>query len=158
MARVLIIYFTKSKNTKKMAEFIESGVQQAGVESKLKELADVTPDELFAYEGIVIGSPTYYGGPAYQVKQFIDESVLYHGRLTGKVGGAFTSSANLAGGNETTILSILNAFLIHGMVVTGLATGDHYGPVSINSPDTRCKQICTEYGAKIGNLVKTLFP
>jgi NAD(P)H dehydrogenase (quinone) len=141
-----------------MADMIASGIQQAGVEAVVKDICETSAEKMLDYEGIVIGSPTYYGAPAYQVKQFLDESVVYHGRLAGKVGGAFASSANIAGGNETTILALINAFLVHGMIVTGLATGDHYGPVAINSPDTRCKQICTEYGAKLGNLVKTLYP
>ena len=158
MARVLVVYYTKSQNTRKMAELIAAGVKQADVDSVVKDVADVSPDEILNYEGFVVGSPTYYGGPAYQIKQFLDSTVMYHGRLVGKVGGAFASSANYAGGNETTILSILNAFLVHGMTITGLSTGDHYGPVAVNSPDTRCKQICTEYGSKIGTLVKTLYP
>ncbi len=158
MARVLITYYTRSQNTRKMADLIAVGVQQEDVEPVVKDIADLSQDEILDYEGIIVGSPTYYGGPAYQVKQFLDSTVMYHGRLTGKVGGAFASSANSAGGNETTILAILNAFLVHGMIITGLPTGDHYGPVAINSPDTRCKQICIEYGSKIGTLVKTLYP
>jgi multimeric flavodoxin WrbA len=63
------------------------------------------------------GSPTYYGTMAWELKKLLDESVKFHGKLRGKVGGAFTSSANVGGGNETTVLDILKALLIHGMVV-----------------------------------------
>ncbi|RJP61909.1 MAG: flavodoxin family protein [Candidatus Auribacter fodinae] len=158
MPKVLIIYYTLSNNTKKMAELISKGVRDTGCEAVLKNVADTSIDELRDYEGIVIGSPTYYGAMAYQVKKLIDESVKFHGQLGGKVGGAFSSSANIGGGNETTILSILNALLIHGMVVLGIPRGDHYGPVSIHSPDERSSALCLEYGKQIGMLVKKLYP
>ena len=44
--------------------------------------------------------------------------------------------------NETTILDILNAFLIHGMIIQGDPQGDHYGPVAIGSPDARRTKEC----------------
>lgn len=59
--------------------------------------------------------------------------------MSGKLGGAFTSSAYIGGGNETTLLSILKAMLIHGMVIVGVHNADHYGPVSIGLPDERAK-------------------
>jgi NAD(P)H dehydrogenase (quinone) len=90
---------------------------------------------------------------AAEVKKFLDDSVKFHGELDGKVGGAFSSSANVAGGNETTIISILQALLIHGMVVQGMPNGDHYGPVAIGKPDDRCKKLCREYGHRIAKLV-----
>ena len=72
------------------------------------------------------------------------------------IGGAFSSAANIGGGNETTILSILQAMLIHGMIVQGNPKGDHYGPVSIGSPDERVKKQCRELGQRVASLVKKL--
>lgn len=54
---------------------------------------------------------------------------IAHGKLVGKVGGVFTSSGMIGGGNETTIMSILQGLLIHGMIVQGVQEGNHYGPV-----------------------------
>jgi NAD(P)H dehydrogenase (quinone) len=82
--------------------------------------------------------------------------VAFHGQLEGKVGGAFASSANIGGGNETTILAILEALLIHGMVVQGTSSGDHYGPVAIGRPDTRASGQCTAYGERVAALAKRL--
>lgn len=93
---------------------------------------------------------------AAEIKKFLDESVKFHGELEGKVGGAFSSSANVGGGNETTILSILQAFLIHGMIIQGTSDGDHYGPVAIGSPDRRASDQCKELGKRIAKLVKKL--
>ncbi|MBU4140306.1 MAG: flavodoxin family protein, partial [Candidatus Omnitrophica bacterium] len=100
--------------------------------------------------------PTYYGSMAYQIKQLLDESVEFHGELAGKVGAAFSSSANVGGGNETTILDIICAMLIHGMIVQGDSSGDHYGPVAIGAPDARASKQCKRLGQRVAELVKKL--
>lgn len=158
MLKILITYYSRSGHTKKMAEFVEEGVKTQNIEVITKEINDLKLEELLEYQGIIIGSPTYYGGMAAEIKKLIDESVKLHGKLTGKVGAAFASSANIGGGNETTILDLINAFLIHGMIVQGEVKGDHYGPVSINKPDERAEKLCKRLGEKTAILVKKLFP
>jgi len=154
MPKVLIVYYSKTGNVEKMAQLIADGVKrQKDVHVEVKAVQDAKVEELLDVDGIVIGSPTYYGSMAAEVKEFLDDSVKFHGELEGKVGGAFSSSANIAGGNETTIMSILQALLIHGMVVQGTSTGDHYGPVAIGTPDERSKELCVEYGSRIAKLV-----
>jgi len=157
MGKVLIAYYSRSGNTKKMAEKIAEIVKKEQIETVLKEIEDVKVSELTDYDGIVIGSPTYYGTMAWQVKKLLDESVSLHGYLKGKVGGAFSSAANVGGGNETTITDMLNALLIHGMIVQGEPKGDHYGPVAIGAPDSRSLKCCERLGKNIANLVKKLF-
>jgi len=156
MAKVLITYYSRTGNTEKMAKFIEEGIKAGGVEAVTKRVQDTTVDELTEYDGIIAGSPTYYGSMAWELKKLLDESVKLHGKLDGKVGGAFSSAANIGGGNETTILDILNAFLIHGMVIQGDPMGDHYGRVSINAPDSRVESQCRRMGERIAALVKKL--
>ena len=157
MGRVLIAYYSSSGNTKKMAEKIAETVKKEQIETVLKKIEDVKVSELTGYDGIVIGSPTYYGTMAWQIKKLLDESVSLHGSLKGKIGGAFSSAANIGGGNETTITDILNAMLIHGMIVQGEPNGDHYGPVAIGAPDSRALKCCERLGKNIANLVKKLF-
>ncbi len=156
MAKVLIGYYSQTGNTKKMAEEIKESIKEKGLEVVNKKVEDIAVDELLDYDAIVLGSPTYYGTLAWPVKKLLDESVKFHGKLQGKIGAAFTSAANIGGGNETTILSILEAFLIHGMIVQGEAKGDHYGPVGIGSPDERALKGCRKLGEKIADLVKRL--
>jgi NAD(P)H dehydrogenase (quinone) len=84
--------------------------------------------------------------------------VARHGKLDGKVGGAFSSSSNVGGGNETTILSIIETLLIHGMIVQGDPQGDHYGPVAIGKPDERVLRQCERRGKRIAELTKKLYP
>ena len=156
MAKVIIIYYSRSGNTQAMAELIADGVKGGGLQVTLKKAQDTKAEEFLKYDAIVIGSPTYYGTMATEIKKLLDESVKFHGSLEGKIGAAFSSSANIGGGNETTILDILNAMLIHGMIIQGDPTGDHYGAVAIGSPDARAKKECTRMGKRLAQLVKTL--
>lgn len=156
MAKVLVIYYSKTGNTEEMARAVGEGVKGEGVEVEVKKVEDTKADELLEADGIIIGSPTYYGGMAASLKELLDESVKFHGELEGKVGGAFSSSANIGGGNETTIMDILKAFLIHGMIIQGTPEGDHYGPVAIGRPDKRSKSQCQDLGRRVAKLVKRL--
>ena len=156
MGKILITYYSNSGNTKKMAEKIAETIKEEGMETVLKKVEDVKVSELTGYDGIVMGSPTYYGTMAWQVKKLLDESVSLHGSLKGKVGGAFSSAANIGGGNETTVTDILHAMLIHGMIVQGEPKGDHYGPVAIGAPDVRALKCCERLGKNVADLVKKL--
>ena len=156
MAKALVIYYSQSGNTKKMAESIVEGIKKEGLEVVLKEAKDTEVSELLKYEAIIIGSPTYYGTMAAEIKKLFDDSVSFHGKLDGKIGAAFASSANIGGGNETTILDILNAMLIHGMIIQGDPQGDHYGPVAIGAPDARSTRECVRLGTRVAKLVKKL--
>ncbi len=157
MPKVLVIYFTRTGNTKAMAEIVAEAAEKEGAQVTLRDVEETKPDELLDYDAIIAGSPTYYGGMAGKMKDFFDFSVAHHGKLAGKVGGAFSSSANIGGGNETTVLSILLAMLIHGMIVEGTADGDHYGPVSVDAPDDRAKAQCQALGRRVTSLAKRLF-
>ncbi len=155
MAKVLISYFSKSGNTKKMAESIQEGVGALpDMDVVLKKVQDTTMEDLRSSDGIIIGSPTYFGVMATEVKDLLDRSIQCYGKLVGKVGGAFSSSGLIGGGNETTILSILQGLLIHGMIVQGVQKGNHYGPVSVGAPVEEICQECVRYGKMIGGLVK----
>jgi len=151
---VLIIYYSEGGTTKKMAEIIGEKIKEEGVEVEIKDVEETKPEELLKYEGVIVGSPTYYGTMAGKIKKLLDESVSFHGKLDRKVGGAFTSSANVGGGNETTILSILEAMLIHGMIIQGDPQGDHYGPVAIGEVDSRCKSNCLRFAKRFITLLK----
>jgi NAD(P)H dehydrogenase (quinone) len=92
-----------------------------------------------------------------KMKDFFDATVAHHGKLSGKVGAAFSSSMNVGGGNETTVLDILHVMLIHGMIIQGTDEGDHYGPVAVDAPDERVKPQCEALGKRIASLTARLF-
>ena len=151
--KVLIVYYSRSGNTEKMAKLIAENIEKAKMEVSLKKVQDTKPADLQAADGIIIGSPTYYGGMAAEIKGLLDDSVSLHGRLDGKVGAAFSTAANIAGGNETTIIGILQAMLIHGFIIQGDPQGSHYGPVGIGSPDDRAKKECQRLAERFAALL-----
>lgn len=157
MASGLVLYYSRSGNTKTMAKAIADAMEKAGVPTKCKSVTETKVDELVAADVIVVGSPTYYGRAAAPIATLFDESVSKHGKLDGKVGAAFASSANIGGGNETTICEILHMMLIHGMIVQGDPQGDHYGPVSIGKPDDRVLNQCARRGHRAAELALKLF-
>ena len=156
MPKLLISYYSRGGATRTMAELIAEGARPTGIDVAVKQIAETTTDDLLSADGIAIGSPTYSGAAAGPVRKLFDDSVKAHGRLDGKVGGAFTSSANIGGGNETTLLSIVQSMLVHGMVVQGVPQGDHYGPVSIGVPDKRATAQCKEFGKRLALLTLRL--
>jgi NAD(P)H dehydrogenase (quinone) len=156
MATVLIIYHSKTGNTEEMAKAVEEGVKSEGVKVIRKKLNRTALKDLLKADGIILGSPTYYGTMAAEMKAFLDLSVRHHGKLEGKVGAAFSSGGGLGGGVETTVLDMLKALLIHGMVIQGDPHGSHYGPVSIGRPNAAAKKECKNLGEKVARLVKRL--
>ena len=156
MPKVLIVYYSKTGNTEEMAKAVEKGVRSQGVEVVRKRVEEAHVDELPACDGIIIGSPTYFGNVAAEIKKFIDESIKYYKKLKGKAGGAFSSCGILGGGGEITNLAILKALMIHGMVVQGTFEGGHFGPVSVGMPDTAKKIECEELGRRVAQMSKKM--
>ena len=157
MAKILICYYSRTQHTQRMAEAVaKAAAQIANTDVQIKSVDEIQPNDLQSYDAIIMGSPTYYGSMAAELKKLIDESVVFHGKLAGKVGGAFSSSANVGGGNETTVMDILKAMLIHGMVIQGSAMGDHYGPVAVGDVDARAIKQCTNLGKSVAALAVKL--
>jgi NAD(P)H dehydrogenase (quinone) len=158
MAKILVVYHSMTGNTAKMAEAVAQGARSAGADVAVKKAIDTTLDDLLKADGIIIGSPTYYGLMAAEIKQLFDRSSEVRGRLEDKVGAAFTSSASIEGGNQTALLSILQAMLIHSMIVVGdpMESGGHYGVIAIGEPSKEVLTYCQILGARVASLAKRL--
>ena len=153
----MVVYDSRSGNTERMALAVAEGVTQVdGVEVAVKKVGEASLEDLQEADGIIMGSPTYYGQMSGKLKVLIDKSVRIHGKLDGKVGGAFTSAGGVAGGAETTILSILQAMLIHGMIIQGRHDHEHYGAVAVGAPDEKAVESCKELGRRVATLTKKL--
>lgn len=158
MADILVTYFSKTGHTEAMAECIAKSAREVeGVKVDVRPVEDVQPDDLLDFDGIIMGSPVYYGTMAAPLKALIDASVKHHGKLEGKVGGAFSSSGVIGGGNETTLLDIIACQLVHGMIVKGVAKGPHYGPTCQGEPNEQAQDRCADYGRDIAELCVELF-
>lgn len=140
-----------------MAKAVAQGAEKAGkIEVIVKKTEETANSDLIEADGIIMGSPTYFGQMSAKLKALIDASISVHGQLTGKVGGAFTSSGGTASGGETTLLSIVQAMLIHGMIVWGRADDKHYGVAVTGKPSEEDLAECEELGKRVAELVLKL--
>ena len=159
--QILVLYYSKGGNTRKLAEKIAEGVGQAeGVKALLKKTDAVTQDDFLASHGIIAGSPVYFGVMASELKKVFDDFVGVRKRMEGKVGAAFATSGDLSGGKETTMMSILQALLIYGMVIVGdpmSATG-HYGVSCVGAPDQKTGENALKLGRRVAETAKKLHP
>ena len=157
--QILVLYFSKGGNTKKLAETILKGVESVdGVKGVLKHTDDVTKEDFFSSNGVIAGSPVYFGVMEAQLKKIFDEFVSVRKKMEGKVGAAFATSADPSGGKETTMMSIIQVMLIYGMVIVGdpmSATG-HFGTACVGAPDSGSLENGMKLGRRVADLAKKL--
>lgn len=157
--QVLVLYYSKGGNTRKLAEAIARGVDEVeGVKALLRTAAQVTQEDFLESGGVIAGSPVYFGGMAAEMKKVFDDFVGVRKRMEGKVGAAFATSADPSGGKETTMMSMIQALLIYGMVIVGdpmSATG-HYGVACAGAPDSRAEENARKLGRRVAELAKRL--
>ena len=142
MAKILVLYYSSYGHVETMAHAVVEGATSAGATVTVKRVPELVPDEvarashfkldqpapvaepneLAAYDAIIVGTGTRYGRMSSQMANFFDRTgaLWAKGALVGKLGAAFTSTASQHGGQETTLISILTNLLHHGMAVTGL--------------------------------------
>ncbi|MGK9055237.1 NAD(P)H:quinone oxidoreductase type IV [Neorhizobium sp. CSC1952] len=142
MAKVLVLYYSAYGHIEKMAYAVAEGAKSAGAEVTVKRVPELVPeevakasyykvdqeapiatvDELADYDAIIIGAGTRFGTVASQMRNFWDQTggLWAQGKLVGKIGSVFTSSATQHGGQESTILGFIPTLLHHGMAVVGL--------------------------------------
>lgn len=138
--KTLIIYHSVDGICERMAKAIAKGAERNG-EVVLKKVEEAKPDDLLDADVIILGAPCYFANMSWQMKKFIDESVVHYGKLKGKKGGCFASSATLKDGKDA-ILALKVALEIHGMDV-------EEGPLAVAVPDEKLIQQCEEYGERI---------
>jgi NAD(P)H dehydrogenase (quinone) len=157
MVKILIVYDSRSDNTQKMAAAIAKGARTVkGTTVQIEKVDKTGLEDLLGADGIIMGSPTYYGLMSGKLKALLDESVKIHGKLEGKVGAAFTSSGGTATGAETTLLSILQAMLVHGMVIQGRHDTKHYGAAAVGCPKSEEFESCRNLGRRVAELAAKL--
>lgn len=150
--RILITYYSATGSVYRLAKAVEAGAETAGAEVRLRRVAELAPPEAVASneawaqhknetdllvpvvtlddldwaDGYAFGTPTRYGAPAAQLKQFIDtaSSLWHEGKLSDKPVTTFVSSAEQHGGQEATILSLNNVFYHWGCVIVPLGYTD----------------------------------
>lgn len=154
MTRIAIIHYSATGNVFLLAQALADGARDAGADVRLRRVPELAPDEAIAQnprwsahlqrmetaepvqvatiadlewaDGIALGSPTRFGGPAAQLKLFLDQAgaLWSKGVLAKKVVTAFTASSTSHGGLESTILATLNLAYHWGALIMPLGYGD----------------------------------
>ena len=142
MAKVLVLYYSSYGHVETMAKAVAEGARAAAAEVAIRRVPELMPeaaaraahmkfdqeapiatvDELVGYDAIIFGTPTRFGNMAAQMRNFLDQTggLWFSGKLIGKVGSVFVSTASQHGGQETTITSFHTTLLHHGMVIVGV--------------------------------------
>ncbi|MDZ7802904.1 NAD(P)H:quinone oxidoreductase [Thiohalophilus sp.] len=141
MSEILVLYYSRHGATAGLARQVARGVEQAGLQARLRSVAPVSPtpeavdppvpdsgapyarlEDLQECAGLALGSPTRFGNMAAPLKYFLDTTspLWLQGALAGKPAAVFTSTASMHGGQETTLTSMMLPLLHHGMLLVGL--------------------------------------
>ncbi|MBV9842379.1 MAG: NAD(P)H:quinone oxidoreductase [Sphingomonadaceae bacterium] len=142
MPKILVLYYSSYGHIERMAEAIAEGAREAGAAVDIKRVPETAPEEvakahhfkldqaapvatiaeLADYDAIIVGTGTRFGRISSQMAAFLDQAggLWQSGKLVGKVGSAFSSTATQHGGQETTLFSIITNLLHFGMVIVGL--------------------------------------
>lgn len=193
-AKILIVYYSRHGGIARMAEQLAIGVDSnPACEAVLRCLPAVSalseqseasiPEQgvpyasvgdLEACDGLILGSPGYFGNMAAPVKYFLDQtSTLWlSGAMIGKPAGVFTSTSSLHGGQESVLISMMLPLLHHGMLVAGIpysepvlnqtrSGGTPYGASHVTGPDGRPlsedeQAACRALGSRIAGLASRL--
>lgn len=157
--QVLIMFYSRTGNTKKFALEIAKGVEKVeDVKVVIKTCEEVQKGDFVAADGVIVGSPVYFGTMAAEVKKVLDDFIGTRRKMEDKVGAAFATSAHHTGGKETTILSILEGLLIYGTIVVGdpLSSGGHYGAAFAGEMTHKSQKEARSLGERVAKLVKKL--
>lgn len=151
MTRIAVIYYSSTGYTHRMAQAVEEGARSTGAEVRLRKVRELAPpeaiasraewkahvdasghiqeatlDDLVWADGVVFGTPTRFGLPSAQLKQFLDSTgpLWAKGQLQDKAMGAFTGAGNVHGGQETTLLALNNVFIHWGAIIVPVGYTD----------------------------------
>jgi len=138
--KVLVAYHSQSGNTERMAEAVVEGAKSlAGTIVVLKRVGQVTADDLFSSDAIIIGSPVYWSNMSGEVKTFFDNWQFKFGvfpefKMKNKIGAAFATGGQISSGKEVTMLTILAAMLGNQMIV--VSGGGAFGASATTEGDS----------------------
>ena len=145
--KVQVVFYSMYGHVYKLAEAVAAGAREVeGVEVSVYQVPELVPDEALKHAGadaarsafahvpvakpeqladadaIIFGTPTRFGNMCAQMRNFLDQTgkLWMEGKLIGKIGSVFTSTASQHGGQETTITSFHSTLLHHGMIIVGV--------------------------------------
>ena len=123
MSKIVIVYHSGYGHTKKVAEAVAEGSGGALLAIDAEgNLPEGGWEQLAAADTIVMGSPTYMGGPSWQFKKFADTSskAWFTMAWKNKIAAGFTNSATLNGDKFSSLMYMFTLSQQHGMVWVGM--------------------------------------
>ncbi|MEU6402551.1 NAD(P)H:quinone oxidoreductase [Streptomyces sp. NPDC046985] len=142
--RVAVVYYSATGHVADIAREIADSSEKAGAEVRLRRVAELAPQDVVASQpawaahaaataciplaavedvvwadAVLLGSPTRFGNIAAQLKQFLDTlgGAWKRGELADKIYSGFTSTGSPHGGNESTLLALMQSFHHFGGIV-----------------------------------------
>lgn len=194
MPQILLVYYSRHGSVSSMAQQIALGVEAVSdCDAKIRCVPEVsaatektkptvpvsgppyaTLEELKTCDGLIIGSPSYFGNMAAPLKYFLDQSsqIWLSGNMIGKPAGLFTSTSSLHGGQESVLLSMMIPLLHHGMLICGIpysepallqtqSGGTPYGASHVSGSDGQAlteheTAVCRALGRRVAELTTKL--
>lgn len=194
MPDVLVVYYSRYGSVASMAQQIAQGVEfidhcSATIRCVPEVSSDheqakpaipgegppyATNDDLKNCDGLIIGSPSYFGNMAAALKYFLDQTspLWLSGAMIGKPAGVFTSTSSLHGGQESLLISMMIPLFHHGMILSGIpysepslhnivSSATPYGASHVSGSDSKAlsddeEAACRALGKRIANLALKL--
>lgn len=147
MPTVLVVYYSRTGNTERLAKGFAEGVKKIpGVEVIVKSVEEAKAEDLLEADAIIFASPSYFRLPAWPLKKFIDESIAVYGKLEDKLGGALCTAGSEIGAIKC-IQALKDALEEHGIKFVG------EGVWCLDRPDKEALEKAAKYGEEIAKRV-----
>jgi NAD(P)H dehydrogenase (quinone) len=161
MAKILVLYYSKDGNTRRMAGYVAEGAAQVpGSEVRLKSVDEAGREDVYWCDGLAAGSPTYLGTVAAEMKKFWEDLLPDWQKLDGRIGCAFSSQGGWGGGAELTCQALLTILVNFGFLVFGVPDYSghqftaHYGATQAGEPRSEKEiEACRRLGRRLAEWV-----
>jgi NAD(P)H dehydrogenase (quinone) len=161
MGNVLVLYYSKDGSTKRMAEYVAEGARQVStIDVRFRSTQEATRDDVLWCDGMAVGSPTYLGTVAAEMKRFWENLLPVWQKIDGKIGCAFSSQGGWGGGAELTCMAMMTVMLNYGMLVFGVTDYSghqftlHYGATQAGEPrEEKEVEACRRLGRRLAEWV-----
>ncbi len=146
MKKILVLYYSRTGNTEKMAQAAAKGAQ-INQNIEVEVTFHIEPQELSTFDAIIVGTPTYNHEMPIDFKKLFEEVAALGISLKGKIGAAF-GSYGWSGEAPKAVLEIMNKFEMKLIEPPLLAN---------YVPDQKMLEACRDLGKRISeNLMSTI--
>jgi NAD(P)H dehydrogenase (quinone) len=195
MVKIAVVFYSATGNIDRLARELAAGAESQGAEVRLRRVAETAPPEAIranerwsAYQrsmadlpvatlddvdwadGLALGTPTRFGGPASQLKAFLDTTggLWARGALADKVVTGFTAASTTHGGLESTLLALYHHAYHWGSAILPLgytdpavfATGNPYGASWVSTqgstPDEKALATARHQGVRLARVTSRI--